>query len=286
MKTILCITDFSLCSENAIRYANELAQFLNARLLLFYNVPEPALAGEASSEEDSHSQLVAQLEERNGYLKKLEGIRSRLSYNSAVHVPCASQVKHGTVKENITALVEEEQVDLVVIGNEEADALRDIFSGPVAADVIEKSTCPVLVVPQQASFKPLRKIVFAVDKTGEPYQDGSLLIKLSDLFEAELHALHVLPKERASANAVAEEEVFPLKAWNAYKNVSYHIVLNNSIEEGISQFCREHRADMLVLGYHAENPWQHLRNVDFYQEKAYHTYLPVLFTHYKRQELK
>ncbi|WP_181885173.1 universal stress protein [Pontibacter diazotrophicus] len=286
MKTILCITDFSQCSENAAKYAYELAQFLNARLLLFHNISNSAAAVQAPSEDDCHSQLVTQLEDRNGYINKLEAVRRRIAYNSANQVSCESLVKHGEAKENIPALIQEEKVDLVVIGNEAADALRDIFSGTVAAHVIEKSTCPVLVVPQQAAFKPFRQIVFAVDKTGEPYQDTGLVHRLVQLFDAEVHALHVLPKERASASAVAEEEIFPLKAWNTYKLVNYHIILHNSIEQGISQFTRERRADMLVLGYHAENPWQHLRNVDAFQEKAYHTYLPVLFAHYKRQNQK
>ena len=40
METILCPTDFSHSADNAIRYADELAQRINARLILFHNIYE------------------------------------------------------------------------------------------------------------------------------------------------------------------------------------------------------------------------------------------------------
>src|SRR4051812_4674387 len=38
MKTIVCPVDFSPCAENAVRYADELARRMNARLVLFHSV--------------------------------------------------------------------------------------------------------------------------------------------------------------------------------------------------------------------------------------------------------
>src|SRR5687768_17408006 len=42
METILCPTNFSENSVNAVWYADELAQRMNSRLVLFHNIYEPA----------------------------------------------------------------------------------------------------------------------------------------------------------------------------------------------------------------------------------------------------
>lgn len=283
MKKIVCLYDFSLSSENALRYANELAQILQARLLLFYNVPAPAAATPAAGGAPDHTQLVAQLEERNEHVKKLEEVKRRLVYEDPSRqssLECV--IKYGSAKENISSLVREAQADLVVVGNEDAEALQEIFAGSVAAGIIDRVHCPVLVIPEQASFKSFRKIVYAVDQIQEPYEDAGLVLQLAQVFGSEILLLHVLTKEQTSANATANEEVYALSSWRSHKHVSYHVIISESIEQGISQFTRENRVDMLVLGHHAENPWQHLLQKNRPNEKAYHTYLPVLFTHIKR----
>jgi len=287
MKTVLCVYVFSQSSENALNYANELAQLLQARLLLFHNVPASAVPLAASPGAPSHAELILQLEDREEYVHRLEDVIRRLRYNNpSSQVTYASLLKYGLAKQRLPALLQAEQVDLVVIGNEDAEGLQDVFADPVMDTFIEKAPCPVLVVPQQTAFKPLRKIVYAVDQIGETCLDASLVLQLARLFHSEILALHVLPKESTSRGATADEEVYPLAAWRSHRQVTYHILVNNSIEEGISQFTRENRTDLLVLGYHPRNPWQHLRNRDLSQDKPYHTYLPVLFTHVKRRDLK
>jgi nucleotide-binding universal stress UspA family protein len=41
IETILCPTDFSASSENAVRFADELASRMNRRLVLFHNITAP-----------------------------------------------------------------------------------------------------------------------------------------------------------------------------------------------------------------------------------------------------
>ncbi|WP_347158685.1 universal stress protein [Pontibacter chitinilyticus] len=282
MKTILCITDFPLSSEATTNYAFELAQLLSARLLLFHRQPAPAIVPGVLT----HSQLMTALDDHNETAHKLEAVRQRLTnQNPDRRVTCDIQLKHGAAKETIPVILKDDQIVLVVVGMENAQALTDIFNEPVTAVSITASNCPVLVVPEQATFKPLQKILFVVNKLGEPYQDVALVLQLAHLFHTEIYVLHVLPESDASAAATAQEEIYPLAAWQTYPHVTYHVLLNNSVEEGISQFARENRVDMLVVGYHPDHPWQHLQPRYPSPERGYHTYLPVLFTHYKRHEL-
>jgi hypothetical protein len=50
METILCPTDFSASSLNAIHYADDLATRMNMRLVLFHNIAAPVVQELVSSE--------------------------------------------------------------------------------------------------------------------------------------------------------------------------------------------------------------------------------------------
>jgi nucleotide-binding universal stress UspA family protein len=283
MKAILCVTDFTSSCDNAIDYANELARLLNSRLLLFHNIYNGAASGTRESNSEAYSQHSASGSAATDPQQRLEAVQRRLQYEATDNrITYEILVKHGLARANIAALVQQEQVELVVIGSEETNGLKEVLIGTVAGDIIAAVPCPVLIVPQQASFNPLRKMVFAVDQMGETQHNTAIVLQLARIFEAEILFLHVFPEEKAGANAMAEEEIYRLNSWHGYDKVSLHLVLNEHIEEGISQFTRKQRADMLVMGYHNDAPWRHLFTRDYTQEEAFHTYLPMLFTHTER----
>jgi nucleotide-binding universal stress UspA family protein len=282
METILCPTDFSASSLNAIHYAEELAARLGARLVLFHNIAEPIVQELVSAEKstaDGTWRYQAQEEEKK---VRLEALKKALE-NSAWGEPTQYEtiLRHGVLQETIPQVAREQQADLIVIGNEGAEALKEIFVGSVAENLTKSATCPVLIVPPHATFKPLNKIVFATDLGGEPFVDVQWILNLAALFDAELLFVHVLASDRARYQLFAENELHRLYKNLPYKNAAFYLEENPSVEEGISQFCRRHKADMLVMGSHPHRLWQHLLAENAAGQMAYHTYLPLLVIHYK-----
>jgi nucleotide-binding universal stress UspA family protein len=282
METLLCPTDFSASADNAVLYADELAQRINARIILFHIIYE-LTAQELVSDDTGHfTRLSVDIAYEEAQRKKLEAIKSTLeNTNWGLPVQYETKIKYGQTKNTIPQLVLEEHADLVVIGHEGNNGLKDIFKGSVAADIIQNSPCPVLVIPAKANFKPINKIVFATDLEGEPFTEVGYVSKLAGLFEAEILFLHVLSKPSRKKEVIAEEELNRMYKSMAYKNVSFHQITNTHMEEGISQFCQQHKADMLVMGYHPRPFWQHLFTQDYTRQIADHTYLPLLVIHYK-----
>lgn len=274
METILCPTDFSAGSENAIRYADELAARLNARLVLFHNIAapvgrEPAAAGtwrDQVREEEKKAQL--------------EGLKKTLENSSwGEPVQYEAILRHGVLQEIIPQIAREQQAGLVVIGHAAAEGA--VLAGSVAESVLKNAPCPVLIVPPQATFKPLHKIAMATDLRGEPFVDVQWVLKLAARFDAEVLFFHVMATARASYQAYAADELNRIYQNLPYKKATFYKEESPSIEEGISQFCRRHKADLLVMGYHPRTFFRQLFTENHTQEMACHASLPLLVIHYK-----
>jgi len=279
METILCPTDFSQSSENAIRYAEELAQRMNSRIVLFHSIvePDPSSAG-SPQVTPARDPAYHQVQKH-----KLDLLKCKLE-DAKWGIPIAyhTQVKYGFPGDTIPLQASEVQADLVIIGNEKAEGLKETFLNSVAADVIKKAPCPVLLIPPAAAFKPIYKIVFATDLQGEPYSDMSLVFKLAGLFEAEILFLHVLTDEFPGSLKMAKAEYEREHKRFSYKNISFHTENGTNIEDSLSRFCRRHKANLLVMGYHPQRFWQHLFRQDYSLEMAYPILLPLLILHYHR----
>lgn len=280
MVTFLCATDFTACSENAINYANDLAQLFNARIILFHSIQAVAPTFPIFGGITPHERLEIELEERKEFLQRMETIKMHLEYqNPESNINFESQVRHGLAKDTIPDLIRQERVDLVIMGNEEANSLQEIFVGTIASDIIARSSCPVLIIPQSAAFRPLRRIVFASDLRHAPFIDLGFPLDMAALFNAEIMLLHILTDNLPEARDSAYEDLSKFYSSIPYKLVSLHLEYNPHIEEGISNFIRDNYADMLVISYHPRKAWQHLIPESPMQNQVYHTYLPMLILH-------
>ncbi|WP_187261616.1 universal stress protein [Pontibacter beigongshangensis] len=278
MVTFLCVTDFSASSENAIKYASELAQFFQSRIILFHSVSASATA-HALEYSSAHDRLTDELEERMEYVNKLETLKMRLECdNTSGNISYETYLKHGAEQDTLPALIEEERVDVVITGREDASSLPEVAAGAVTAGIMASTCCPVLVIPQAAAFKPVWKIVFASDLKNAPFTGMEFLLKIATLFKAEIMLLHMLTSETEAHKELLLEELTRYYQSFPYSNISLHIE-NNSVEAGISEFSRHHKADMLVVGYHPRERWKRLLPKDQAAEPFYHNGLPLLIMH-------
>ncbi|MBC3541144.1 universal stress protein [Rufibacter sediminis] len=278
MTTILCPTDFSKSSKNAIHYADEIAQRINSHVLLFHNIPEPVSTSSEAMGHEAGYPTKEEIKRKVKKLSKLKGIREDEEENGwGGSVSYETRIRYGETHQKIAHLAQEEKVDLVVLGTEEAENIAD---HSLADQVVQQVACPVLMVPGKVSFKPLRRIVVATDLRGFCPADMNLVLKLVNYFGAQLHLVHVLTKDDATARQFSLEELERMSKRITYQRVSHHVEVNASVCDGITQFCRTHRADMLVMGAHTPDAWEHLFRLGTEQKNDLQ--LPFLLVHAKK----
>ncbi|CAN5532599.1 hypothetical protein BH23BAC1_BH23BAC1_33470 [soil metagenome] len=79
----------------------------------------------------------------------------------------------GLLDENIKALSEELDIDLVVMGTTGATGLKEVFLGSNTSHAIENLDCPVLAIPEHTKFSPINKIFYATDFQSEDIENHS-----------------------------------------------------------------------------------------------------------------
>ena len=140
LKTILVPTDFSECSDAAVRYGRALAEAFGASLHLLHVVQDPykqawAAEGFAAPVTDMITQWESQAR------KRLEEIAASCA---PLHATVATRI--GSPFFDIALYASETNVDLIVIGTHGRGPLGHMLLGSVAERIVRRAPCPVLTV--------------------------------------------------------------------------------------------------------------------------------------------
>ena len=145
-KNILCPVDMQPRSKMALKKAITIAHQFNSKIILL-NIHEEFMSKKqmvmsrvsvsALGEEFKKIATEAKNEMRT-LVKELE----------ADDVECDYVIRDGKPSEIILKLSDEINADLIVMGTNGKDSLSDFILGSTAQNVIQKSQCPVLVVPE------------------------------------------------------------------------------------------------------------------------------------------
>lgn len=147
-KRILCPTDFSEPSYEALKVANELALFFSSELFVLHvvvpiptaNVAPPP-AGTAPPTGFNISSYRHELEEISKRSLN-EIIEQRIAKGINVH-PIVVQ---GEASDQIIDIIDKEKIDIIVIATHGRRGWRRFIFGSVAEKVIRLATCPVLTI--------------------------------------------------------------------------------------------------------------------------------------------
>lgn len=277
MQTIICPTDFSACAGNAVLFANQLAIQAKARLILVHSSFVPDAMPYAGI---SMHAATSTYGEEMMYQDRLAGLCQDLKkQNPNTLVTYETSVGSRPVTDEIVHVAEKENANLIVMGTSGAHGLKELVLGSNTADVIASSKRPVLVIPANASFSPIKNIVFAADLTREHPANVALTVELATLFDAQINFLHVLMEDNFMAGTTAKIKYSRVFSHTGYDNISFHTQEDENVERGILAFSEKQQADLIVMVNHERSFWQSIFNISHTREMAYHTSIPLLAIH-------
>lgn len=138
IKKILCTTDFSDASKNALRYANEFALSMGATVIILHVVEPRPIATDMSV---AYIPIEADLE------KAAEEDLAQLVIDEKYKGITATRlVLVGSPAEMILQQAKSQDVDLIILGSHGRSGLTRLLMGSVAEAVLRKAPCPVLIV--------------------------------------------------------------------------------------------------------------------------------------------
>ncbi|HYL16245.1 MAG TPA: universal stress protein [Terriglobales bacterium] len=253
LKRILVATDFSEFSEKPLHCGLKIARHYGAKLYLANVVSALGftLAGpdviEAASE--SAWRDARHLEERLVKTGALAGLEHDLV------------IREGNVWEQLEEVVEQEHVDLIVIGTHGRTGLRKIVLGSVAEEVFRHASCPVLTVgpcaPENSQLETgFRHVLYPTDLSEDSAQAAQYAVSLAKEYGARLTLLHVVEQLEGEA-ALDQERITSVQESRlreflpAEHDLSYNLnfrVEIGPIDETILGFAKDRNVGLIVLG--------------------------------------
>ena len=272
MRTIIVPVNFSPASNNAARFAVDLAGAIDGHLRLIHVLQIPFTANEYPMPDGAYEAL------RDSTATQLKELAAELKKRAAGRVSVEIDMELGGVDHKVRKYCESIQPFLVVMGAAGSPPDRFLTGSPTL-QVLRRLPYPTLVIPAGAQFARPGRIVLAYDeediRSGMPGATG-FLRELMELFDATFEAINVTaPAEEGQGEVAFVYEAWALRMRGNYPEL--HFVHTEKVHKGINEYLKEHPADWLIVF-----PKKHAF-YEFHSSKAkkivLHSQIPVMSIH-------
>ncbi|MBS1935150.1 MAG: universal stress protein [Bacteroidetes bacterium] len=269
MKPIIIATDFSAASQNAARYAADMAVTVQSEIILVHVYEIPISSFQVPISEIEFTALEDDAKANLADLKK--GLEART--NGKINI--STQLLYGTVQTELEKFLQSKSPFAVVAGSKTQTNLERFVVGSNVTRLMHHLRFPVLMVPEHLAFKGIHRIAIASDlsSTSENSCIG-FIKKWLNVFHVSPDIIHFAPLEHPKYNTAAG--IAFLKNTLAAFEPSFHFISNRDIEEGINDFLSSHKTDLLIVMPGKHGFWESLLNKSFSKELIVHASLPVL----------
>ncbi len=259
IKKILVPTDFSLRANSALDVAVNIARQTDAEVELLHIIEVPAQhraeaqdvigtaggigTGGSDVSEIMHVPYMVNLIE---YTKgKIQDLKTKYS-----DVKIKDTTVFDRVHKHIYKFVEDNGVDLVVMGSNGAKGMDEILVGSNTEKVVRHANVPVLTVKSEINdFNP-RNVVFASDFENTSEEAIDYLKMMQKLFGATLHLVKVITPNNFETSSTTEKRIEAFIKANGLEEATVNFFNYYTEEEGIIGFAESVNADLITLTTH------------------------------------
>jgi nucleotide-binding universal stress UspA family protein len=274
MKRIIVPTDFSETSKNAAKYAVQVAGAIPGSSIIFYHVTDRIALGSDSSPltEDRNDRLVILQAALDNWKTEFSGLS-----NAEVELV----VDEGdSLTNSLERYVRHHGIDFIIMGITGATRLEQIFMGSNALNVVNLAVCPVIIVPPNAVYKPIKKVLFACD-----FKDVSTTVPIApiksilELFKPTVLVVNVdtdhyveVTDEYKTQRAILE------KMFEDYA-LEFYFIRMYDFQDSISSFAGDRDVDLILTIPKRHNFLAGLFKTSHTKKLAYHSHVPILAMH-------
>ncbi|MDP2161618.1 MAG: universal stress protein [Flavobacterium sp.] len=275
MKRILYPTDFSKASLNAFVYALKLAEVTKSELFVLhvYELPQLHMGGMPNTLKEVYDSI--ELENFENLKDQVPVLRKIADEHQLGHIKMSHILKHGDLIWAITNVVKAENIDYVVMGTKGASGLKETFLGSNTGSVITETEAIVIGVPEEATFKGIKNIVFTTRYREKDIIALKKVIKLANAFGAKVHCLYIKTPKSEVKDVVFQDWKLLFKD----DEVVFHTVESSNVKEAILEFTEEYDVDLVAMLNYKRGFFEELFSQSLTQKLSFHVKVPLLALH-------
>jgi nucleotide-binding universal stress UspA family protein len=274
MKRIIVPTDFSETSKNAARYAVQAAATIPGASIILYHVTDKIALGSDSSPltEDRKDRLII-------LQAALDNWKSEFSSISPVSVELVVE-ESSSLTDTLERYVRHHGIDFIIMGITGATRLEQILMGSNALNVVDMGACPVIIVPPNATYKPIKRVLFACD-----LKDVSASIPIApiksvlNLFKPTVLVVNVDTDHYVEVTEEYKTQRVILEKMLEDYNPEFYFIRMYDFQDSISSFAADRDIDLILTVPKKHNFLLGLFKTSHTKKLAYHSHVPILAVH-------
>ena len=265
MKTIVIPTDFSPLADSAVQYGAQLAQAIQADIILLSVYMVPVTITEAPVTVLSAEEL------KNNADEGLRRVQQQLQ-QSFPHIPVRAESRLGDVVDELRHLCKETNPFVVVMGMHHLSDMEQLFFGSSTISAIRHIPYPIIAVAADTVFQLPQRMVLATDLVNLDKFPTERITELVETFKARLHVVHVTDTDKP----VEENAAAAVTAQLPTLQPAYDVIKDEDIAHGLQQYVQQQQADWLLLIPHERSFFQRLFSKTHIKNILDHISIPVV----------
>ncbi len=267
---ILIATDFSKNATHARNYGLNLANTLKADVIIFnaYEIPISSMG--------THTfRNYKEVFKKNSINKLAEEIKEAKSLFKNINI--SFEYVCDISKNAILERSNKADVDLILLGSKGESKISEKLFGGTCSKVINKTKKPLIIVPIQAEIKIPKKIVLATDL----FLNVGIITTLKKIAKRLISNIDIITvlnskddeksilSRQLKVNTILEKKM-------KYNSHRFHLINNNSIENGILNYIKENKVHLLTLIPKHRSFWENLIKISLSKKIANNSTIPLL----------
>lgn len=250
MKKILVPCDFSEPAVQAFRMAVNMARKSKGEVMLLTVLELPVLYDSAAI---LKFEEVFMKENKERAVKKFIKLKKKWANNGP---KVSMEVLYGGTVTRIRDFITMTKPDLIVIGTHGASGIKEFTIGSNTEKIVRSSPVPVIAIKHAP--ESVKEIVFPVRPDLDQEELTMKIKDLQDFFGARLHVVYINTPALFKSDLESNAKLQAMAKRFMLKNFTINIFNDRTEEEGIANFAKEVKADMIAMRTHGRRGIAHL----------------------------
>jgi nucleotide-binding universal stress UspA family protein len=191
------------------------------------------------------------------------------------HIKMSHVLEQGDLVSIIKSLVEDEKINMIVMGTNGASGLKEAFLGSNAGTVIQRVPVLSLTVPTTAKFDAIKKIGFTTRFTSKERRALLQVIAFAKTIKAKVKCVYV----KTLDSDIKESKIEKWRQDFKKEPVEFFVIQNEDVKGTISDFLKKQDIDILAMLSYKHTFLESLFKKNIVKKMVYDTDVPILALH-------